>query len=162
MAKESIFKSTKNITVAKDVSREVKIALNDAMKQLVDETVEVCADRARANLKGVGAVDTGAGLESIYTSVPGKDGFPEAVLRALAKKPKSKWFTRPRKGFGRVDYKDNSYYAGFCAVAAEYLRYVEHGKVNVGARPFLEPAKQQTDAEYRKRAQEILKRLLPK
>lgn len=162
MARQSSLKSTKNITVQKDVSREVKAALNDAMKQLIDETVEVCADRARANLKAVGAVDTGAGLASIYTAVPDKDGFIEAVARALTKRPESKWFSRPRKGYGRVDYKNDSYYAGFCAVAAEYLRYVEQGKVNVGARPFLEPAKQQTDAEFRKKAKEILKRLLPK
>lgn len=162
MSRESIFKSTKNVTVKKDVSKEVKDAINESMKQLIDETVEVCADRARANLKTVGAVDTGAGLASIYTAVPGRDGFTEAVAKALALRPKSTWFTRPRKGYGRVDYKNDSYYAGFCAVAAEYLRYVEQGKVNVGARPFLEPAKQQTDAEYGKRAREILKRLLPK
>lgn len=162
MADRSILKSTKNITVKKDVSREVKKALNDAMKELIDETVEVCADRARQNLKAVGAVDTGAGLASIYTATPGNDGFTVAVAKALALRPKSTWFTRPKTGYGRVDYKDDSYYAGFCAVAAEYLRYIEQGKVNTAARPFLEPAKQQTDAEFRKRAKEILNRLLPK
>lgn len=162
MADKSILKSTKNITVQKDVTPQVKKALNDAMKQLIDETVEVCADRARANLKAVNAIDTGAGYASIYTAVPGNDGFAVAVSKALALRPDSTWFSRPRTGYGRVDYKNDSYYAGFCAVAAEYLRYVEQGKVNVPARPFLEPAKEQTDSEFRKRAKEILNRLLPK
>ena len=122
----TINKSTKNITVAKDVTPQVFEAFEEAMKAVVDKACIDCSERAKQNLVTNGSIVTGAGRESVYYTIPGRDGFNDAVARALIKKPKSTWFTRPRTGYGRVDKASRrSYYAGFVAVAAEYLRFVE-------------------------------------
>jgi hypothetical protein len=160
MARPSINRSTRNITVGRDVTPQILAAFNEAMKEVVDTACQDCAQRAKDNLSTNGSVDTGALKASVYFSVPDDDGFPAAVALARALRPGSDWFDRPRSGYGRVEINNDSYYAGFVAVAAEYGRYIEQGKVHQPPKPFLAPAIAVTNREFRQKAADIINRLL--
>lgn len=161
MARNSINRSTRSIEVTRDLTPQVVAAFREAMKTVVDKACNDCSDRAKQNLATNGSVDTGALQASVYVALPGADGFNDAVAQARALRPDSDWFARPRSGYARVDGSSNqSYYAGFCAVAAEYGRYIEQGRVHTPPKPFLGPAIAQTNKEFRKEAARILNELL--
>lgn len=124
-----------------DVTGRLKKEFNDLAQDALSAIVLHGEARAKSEIRNLGAVDTGAAMNSIYSSIPGKSGYAEAEAAAKAARPDVELFPEIAvSGAGSAQ--------ALLAVGVFYAVYINFGTAFMGARPFWTLAYEQMKRDF--------------
>lgn len=144
--------------VANDYTFRIRKGYESAVQQAMRETVLQIEQDAKLNVVDNDSVDTGALLNSIYSTTPDKSGYGNAEASASmaaampgAHSGKPHEFTMmPEVPVGPME--------AAVAVGAEYGVYVEFGTVFIPPAPFFGPADERGIASFEEKTVEMINR----